>query len=59
MDNDKGDPPRANLGTSIIFQSIIIQRAVRTYNEAHRLLLDYVANFLCNCWKSFQCLFNS
>lgn len=44
---DEGEPPRGDISTCSIFEPIWIFRAIRSYNEIHKVLLDYVVNILC------------
>ena len=51
MDEDPGGSTRISLGDGSVFQSVWLQRAIRTHNEAHRLLLDYLLYFLRCSWN--------
>jgi len=59
MDDDPHEHKRGNTSIGTIFQSPRLQRAVRSYNESHTVLLAYIIDFLFGIDSSVYNLFFS
>lgn len=59
MDDDPAECKRNNISTSLVLQPSRLQRAVRSYNALHSLLLGYVVYILCHSFYSIVGIFST